>query len=68
MAGKQAEECVLTRMNFARTLVKKGYAPTEGEALIKYFHKGGGAYVECSYPSVSVVAQKVHKYRYDGGI
>lgn len=57
---KQFEECILTRMNFARTLVKKGYASTEGEALTKYLHKGGSAYVECSYPSFSVVARKIH--------
>ena len=57
---KQFEECILTRMNFARTLVKKGYAATEWEALTKYLHKGGSAYVECSYPPFSVVAQKVH--------
>lgn len=57
---KPFEECILTRMNFARTLVKKGYASTEGEALSKYLHKGGSAYVECSYPPFSVVAQKVH--------
>lgn len=58
---KQAEECILTRMNFARTLVKKGYASTEGEALAKYLHKGGSAYVECSYPLFSVVSQKIHE-------
>lgn len=58
---KQFEECILTRMNFARTLVKKGYASTEWEALKKYLHKGGSAYVECSYPSFSVVAEKIHK-------
>lgn len=57
---KPFEECILTRMNFARTLVKKGYASTEGEALSKYLHKGGSAYVECSYPPFSTVAQKVH--------
>lgn len=57
---KQFEECVMTRMNFARTLVKKGYAATEWEALAKYLHKGGSAYVECNYPSYSTVAQKVH--------
>lgn len=47
-------------MNFARTLVKKGYATTEREALTKYLHKGGSAYVECKYPPFSTVAQKVH--------
>lgn len=57
---KQFEDCILTRMNFARTLVKKGYASTEREALTKYLHKGGSAYVECSYPPFSVVAQTVH--------
>lgn len=57
---KQFEECIMTRMNFARTLVKKGYAATESEALTKYLHKGGSAYVECNYPSFSTVAQKVH--------
>lgn len=57
---KPFEECILTRMNFARTLVKKGYASTEGEALSKYLHKGGSAYVECNYPPFSVVAQKIH--------
>lgn len=57
---KQFEECILTRMNFARALVKKGYASTEWEALKKYLHKGGSAYVECSYPPFEVVAQKIH--------
>lgn len=57
---KPFEECILTRMNIARTLVKKGYAATVWEALGKYLHKGGSAYVECSYPSFSVVAQKLH--------
>lgn len=57
---KPFEECILTRMNLARTLVKKGYVSTEWEALSKYLHKGGSAYVECSYPPFPVVAQKVH--------
>lgn len=57
---KRFEECILTRMNFARALVKKGYASTQWEALEKYLHKGGSAYVECKYPSFSVVAQKIH--------
>lgn len=57
---KPFEECILTRMNIARTLVKKGYASTEGEALSKYLHKGGSAYVACSYPPFSVVTQKIH--------
>ncbi|MDE6420167.1 MAG: PHP domain-containing protein [Lachnospiraceae bacterium] len=57
---KPFDECILTRMNFARTLVKKGYASTEREALAKYLHKGGSAYVACSYPPFSVVTQKVH--------
>lgn len=57
---KPFEECILTRMNIARILVKKGYVATVWEALTKYLHKGGSAYVECSYPSFSVVAQKVH--------
>ena len=57
---KTFEECILTRMNFARTLVKKGYASTEWEALSKYLHKGGDAYVECNYHPFSVVTQKVH--------
>lgn len=57
---KPFDECIVTRMNFARTLVKKGYAATEWEALAKYLHKGGSAYVACSYPPFSVVTQKVH--------
>ena len=57
---KPFDECILTRMNFARTLVKKGYASTEREALAKYLHKGGSAYVACSYPPFSVVTQKIH--------
>lgn len=57
---KPFDGCILTRMNFARTLVKKGYASTEREALAKYLHKGGSAYVACSYPPFSVVTQKVH--------
>ena len=36
----QSEKNIVTRLNFAKALVKKGYAKTVKEALDKYLHKG----------------------------
>lgn len=52
---------IITRLNFAKALVKKGYATTVNEALTKYLHKGGTAYVDYNNHPFSVVAQKIHE-------
>lgn len=52
---------IITRLNFAKVLVKKGYATTINEALTKYLHKGGTAYVDYNNHPFSVVAQKIHE-------
>lgn len=52
---------IITRLNFAKALVSKGYAATINEALVKYLHKGGVAYVEYNNHPFSVVAQKIHE-------
>lgn len=57
---KQAEKSTITRLHFARTLVQKGYAETVKDALCKYLHKGGAAYVEYSNQPFTVVAQIIH--------
>lgn len=57
---KQAKKSTVTRLNFAKALVQKGYAKTVNDALSKYLHKGGTAYVEYNTPSFSVVAQIIH--------
>ena len=56
----QSEKNIITRLNFAKTLVKKGYSETVKEALGKYLHKGGAAYVEYNNYPFSVVAQMIH--------
>ena len=58
--GVQSEKNIITRLNFAKALVQKGYSETVGEALDKYLHKGGAAYVEYNNHSFSVVAQLIH--------
>lgn len=55
-----SEQNVITRLNFAKTLVKKGYAKTVPEALTKYLHQGGVAFVEYNNHPFSVVAQMIH--------
>lgn len=56
----KGENNTITRLNFARTLVQKGYANTVKEALYKYLRKGGAAYVEYCNQPFSVVAQRIH--------
>ena len=58
--GVQSEKNIITRLNFAKALVHKGYAETVAEALGKYLHKGGAAYVEYNNHPFSVVAQFIH--------
>ena len=58
--GSQSEKNIITRLNFAKALVQKGYTETVGEALDKYLHKGGTAYVEYNNHSFSVVAKVIH--------
>ena len=56
----QSENNIVTRLNFAKALVKKGYAKTVREALDKYLHKGGVAFVEYNNFVFSVVAKMIH--------
>lgn len=56
----QSERNIVTRLNFAKALVKKGYAETVNEALEKYLHKGGAAFVEYNNFDFSVVAKMIH--------
>lgn len=58
--GVQSEKNIITRLNFAKALVQKSYCETVGEALDKYLHKGGAAYVEYNNHPFSVVAQFIH--------
>lgn len=55
-----SEKNIITRLNFAKALVKKGYAKTVQEALTKYLHQGGAAYVEYKNYPFSAVAQMIH--------
>ncbi len=50
----------ITRLNFAKALVQKGYAETVKEALTKYLHKGGSAFVEYNTHPFSTVANMIH--------
>lgn len=50
----------ITRLNIARLLVQKGYAENVNDALHRYLHKEGSAYVACQYPPFSTVARKIH--------
>ena len=56
----QSEKNIVTRLNFAKALVKKGYAETVNEALEKYLHRGGAAFVEYNNFDFSVVAKMIH--------
>ena len=56
----QSERNIVTRLNFAKALVKKGYVETVSEAHEKYLHKGGAAFVEYNNFDFSVVAKMIH--------
>ena len=56
----QSPGSTITRLNIARFLVQKGYAETVKDALQRYLHKGGSAFVEFRYPSFCEVAEKIH--------
>lgn len=56
----ESENNTITRLNFAKALVQKGYTESVQEALAKYLHKGGSAYVEYNTHPFSIVAQKIH--------
>lgn len=58
--GCNQKKNIITRLNFAKALVQKGYSETVGEALDKYLHRGGAAYVEYNNHPFSVVAQAIH--------
>lgn len=58
--GLRSEQNIITRLNFAKALVQKGYSETVREALEKYLHKGGAAYVEYNNHPFFVVAQMIH--------
>lgn len=58
--GMVSEKSTVTRFNFAQAIVKKGYAETVSEALAKYLHKGGSAFVEYNTHPFATVAQKIH--------
>ena len=57
----ESDKNIITRLNFAKVLVQKGYAETVKEALAVYLHKGGAAFVEYNNHPFSVVAQKIHE-------
>ncbi len=57
----ESDKNIITRLNFAKVLVQKGYAETVKEALAKYLHKGGTAFVEYNNHPFSVVAQRIHE-------
>ncbi|MBQ8798995.1 MAG: PHP domain-containing protein [Lachnospiraceae bacterium] len=56
----QSTQNTITRLNFAKALVQKGHAENVADALTKYFHKGGSAYVEYNTHPFSTVAQMIH--------
>ncbi len=58
--GIVSDMSTITRLNFAKALVQKGYAETVKEALTKYLHKGGAAFVEYNTHPFSTVAQIIH--------
>lgn len=58
--GLQSTPNTITRLNFAKALVQKGYAETVKEALTKYLHKGGAAFVEYNTHPFSTVAKMIH--------
>lgn len=55
-----SEKNIITRLNFAKALVKKGFVQTVPEALSQYLHQGGLAFVEYNNYPFSVVAQMIH--------
>ncbi len=55
-----SNHATVTRLNFAKALVQKGYAETVKEALTKYLHKGGSAFVEYNTHPFSTVANMIH--------
>lgn len=57
----QSDKSTVTRINIARELVRKGYSSNENDALEKYLHKGGMAYVEFSNQPFSSVVQNIHE-------
>ena len=57
---KQSPKGTITRLNIAKILVQKGYAKTVKDALRRYLHKEGTAYVEAQYQPFSAVAKKIH--------
>jgi len=57
----ESEKNIVTRLNFAKVLVQKGYVKTVKEALAVYLHKGGAAFVEYNKHPFSAVAQKIHE-------
>jgi len=57
---KQAGGNVLTRLDFSKMLVQKGYADSVQEALDKYLHKGGAAFVEYNFPPFKTTSEKIH--------
>lgn len=57
---KQSSKGTITRLNIARTLVQKGYAESVKDALHRYLHKEGTAYVEYQNQPFSIVAKKIH--------
>ncbi len=58
--GLLADKSTITRLNFAKALVRKGYTETVQDALAKYLHKGGAAFVEYNTHPFSTVAQIIH--------
>lgn len=56
----QFSKGTITRLNIAKTLVQKGYAETVKDALHRYLHKEGTAYVESQNQPFSLVAKKIH--------
>lgn len=59
--GQRAQKEMITRFNFAISLVQYGYAKDVKEALSKFLHKGGTAYVEYKTKPFDVVAKKIHE-------
>lgn len=56
----KSKKNIITRLNFAKALAKKGYVKTVQEALSKYLHQGGVAFVEYNNYPFSAVAQMIH--------
>lgn len=55
-----SDKNTITRLNFAKALVRKGYAETIQQALANYLHKGGTAFVEYNTDPFPIVAQIIH--------